>query len=95
MFRHPENYAPGEPSLPGFVDWLRSKDPNEHYEWPNSMICACGQYSEHLTGQPVWGGTNLWNKLNYIARGVKAPYADSDPEDWTFGKCLARALERT
>ncbi len=77
-----------EPTLPGFVEWLSRKDPNERYEWPRAEICACGQYAKSI-GVDGWiaRGDDTWPKLNLIAKGN----ASFDDSEWTFGKCLDRA----
>jgi hypothetical protein len=87
----PEHDKPtSEPSLPGFIEWLHSKDPNEHYDWPCSTICACGQYSASL-GQRSWDSTNYtWSRLNRLARGDELVFSNAGKEEWTFGKLLAR-----
>lgn len=83
-----------EPTLPGFVEWLQRKDPNERYEWPKSNICACGQYAESL-GKTHWIGTgnSTWSKLNRLARGpgMLGDYEIAPESEWTFGKLLERA----
>ena len=94
MFRTSDDYAPGEPSLPGFIDWLRSKDPKEHYNWPDSGRCACGQYARHL-GVANWnsGGRHhqVWDRLNQIAGDHAGPQDRPREHGWNFGDCLERA----
>jgi hypothetical protein len=88
MPKHDE--ATSEPSLPGFINWLESKDPNEHYQWRYSEICACGQYAKHL-GKKEWQHTgSIWLTLNSLARGDDL-YAELDPKKRTFGQLLDRA----
>jgi hypothetical protein len=83
-----------QPTLPGFVAWLERKDPNEHYRWPNSEICACGQYAKTL-GMKTWQGSgsnsSTWTQLNSLARGDTPPFEEAEPSEWTFGQCLDRA----
>jgi hypothetical protein len=84
-----ESERKAEPTLPGFIAWLESKDPNEKYNWPNSEKCACGQYARSL-GVEDWRSDDKWSKFNMLARG-KPVFCDSEREEWTFGKCLDRA----
>lgn len=92
----PKHDAPtSEPSLPGFIDWLRSKDPHERYEWPNSRICACGQYSQDEFGKEDWMNTHpTWSTLNQLARGEQDDCEVARSTDWTFGKLLARCEKK-
>ena len=68
-----------EPSIPGFIEWLQRKDPNEKYDWTKASSCACGQYHLSLDEQNkpgCWIGTvPVWNELNSVARGD-----DGDPK---------------
>ena len=78
--------------LPGFVQWLERKDPNERYEWPRSEICACGQYAKEI-GVNDWVNKPGWTELNLLAHGDSC-LGESRPDAWTFGKLLDRARAR-
>jgi hypothetical protein len=77
--------------LDHWIDWLKTKDPNERYEWKDNWRCACAQF---------YGGVgwikepNYWAHMNKIARGEERDDARGrfdDSAQWTFGKCLKRA----
>jgi hypothetical protein len=85
------------PSFDGFVEWLRTKDPNEHYDYCDPHNCVLAQYGkfcypyEHvLCGVPA--GFNIFSGQHLENVHVVLPNEDiicNSP--WTFGACLERA----
>lgn len=76
-------------SLRDFIAWLRTKDPNETYDWLDPKTCACGQYSAERLGtwHKIFGvDSDLAVLINDIGRGDNVK-----PVHWTWGKCLKRA----
>jgi hypothetical protein len=68
-------------SLVGFIAWLRTKNPNEEYEWGDPKNCACAQYFKTLPqGDNIWG-TLISQQLDLLAIGLPR----------TFGALLERA----
>ena len=83
------------PSLNGFKEFVQRKPADEHYEWMNSSICACGQYAQSI-GFKNWmyevndTGVSIWSTLNMLAKGDGF---SGDKSDWTFGKLAERLKE--
>jgi len=79
-----EDKANGEPTMKGFYDFVKSKSPEEKYEWMHCGICACGQYSKSL-GIASWTdypgfSSSIWPTANQVAGYGEA----------TFGALAAR-----
>lgn len=72
-----------EPSLPDFIRWLETKNPDETYNWGNIGTCACSQYFASVGSDYCCKAAQA---LDHIAMGVGARV-----DNWTFGKLLDRA----
>jgi hypothetical protein len=81
------------PSFQGFIEFVKTKDPNEEYLWRLGSGCAAGQYAKSLgmlkdfLSRGCWGETEravLWAKLSCIAQPA---YPD---EYQTFGALLKK-----
>lgn len=81
-----------DPSVSDMFDFVREKDPNESYDWANTIKCACAQYS-HTKGMKSdewlfgFNQCDMWRHLNRIAGG------DGSQADRSFG-ALAKRLEK-
>ena len=79
------------PSLEGFIAFLKTKEPSEHFMYSDPCHCAVGQYTESygrswVTGRPSDHTRKDWEvylRLNGLA-------ACSNK---TFGSVLARAQQ--
>ena len=85
--------APNVVSLPSLISWLRTKDPEESYNYSCIRRCVFAQYLEHhgyIHNDPARGEpfAELHDKYMYIAQPKDAMHRTT----WTFSQALERAL---
>jgi hypothetical protein len=74
-----------DPSVPGFLEFCRMKNPRLAYLYHNSLICACAQYAKFIGASDEWqyaDNRDCWSMLDALAL----------PFPHTFG-ALAERLE--
>lgn len=83
------------PSLPGFLEWLSRKDPNERYLWVSSQVCACGQYHSSLSEENAKNPTGwcdqpgVYDEINDLAQNKVSDDAEMR-KGWNWGALLER-----
>lgn len=89
-----------EPSLEGFIAWLKTMPQDGVYDWESGSNCACAQYAQSIGLGRNWQAycdgrlyasrhVKIWTELNRIAMPT-ARNGSLDLDD-TFGACLRRA----
>lgn len=97
--------APNIVSLPSLISWLRTKDPEEAYDYSSHTTCCFAQYLDHR-GCPYLSQERLvlFEQLHKRYMDVANPIRGLQPQPhdqarghprlgWTFGKALERALQ--
>ena len=73
-------------SIPAFIAWAETQDPEARYDWRDCEDCLCMRYLKERgvqdvpTGYGAFGDTWLRNDIFAV-------------EPWTYGAALARAKE--
>jgi hypothetical protein len=56
-----------EPSLRGFIAFLKTRPAYEKYVWMSPCVCPCAQYAAHIGQQWQECAGGVWNRLNTLA----------------------------
>lgn len=84
------------PETRKFMDWLRSKPPEEAYDWGDPRRCACAQYWGENEAIGHWIPENRRIEAQEGINFNRTAYGESmlkQPAKWTFGALLERMEE--